>query len=175
MAGEIDGGVAERLLVNVVEERVALGPLRRDLLPIYGRRINDFETIRVFGPAPRPMTAEQIEAWYDRQIREEEQARFTIYETGTWQPLGFTALLGIDQRNRTAEFVILIGERDRRAKGYGTEATRLMLDYAFTALGLHSVLLRVAAYNVAGRRAYERAGFRAFGQRRASHAMGGKL
>ena len=42
---------------------------------------------------------------------------------------------------------------------YGTEATRLVLDYAFTALGLHSVMLTCYEFNLAGRRAYEKVGF----------------
>jgi diamine N-acetyltransferase len=69
----------------------------------------------------------------------------------------------------------MIGEADCRGKGYGTETTRLMLDYAFTALGLHNVMLTVFEYNLAGRRAYEKAGFREFGRRRQSRWMGGRL
>ena len=50
-----------------------------------------------------------------------------------------------------------------------------MLDYAFTALGLHSVMLIVDEFNLAGRRAYEKAGFREFGRRRQCHWIGGRL
>ena len=49
-----------------------------------------------------------------------------------------------------------------------------MLDYAFVARGLHSVLLDVAAYNPGGIRAYEKAGFREIGRRREADMMGGK-
>jgi diamine N-acetyltransferase len=48
-----------------------------------------------------------------------------------------------------------------------------MLDIAFTALGLHSIMLTVYAFNLAGRRAYEKAGFREVGRRRQSHRVGG--
>ncbi len=50
-----------------------------------------------------------------------------------------------------------------------------MLDYAFTALGLHSCLLTVYAFNIAAHHAYRKAGFREFGRRRECHWMGGKL
>src|SRR3712207_4845770 len=50
-----------------------------------------------------------------------------------------------------------------------------MLDYAFTALGLHNVMLTVFEYNAAGIRAYQKAGFEEFGRRRECRAMGGKL
>jgi diamine N-acetyltransferase len=49
-----------------------------------------------------------------------------------------------------------------------------MLDYAFTVLGLHSIMLTVYAFNLAGRRAYEKAGFREVGRRRQSHWMAGQ-
>jgi RimJ/RimL family protein N-acetyltransferase len=69
----------------------------------------------------------------------------------------------------------MIGEMDRRGKGLGTEATLLTLDYAFTVLGLHSVMLTVYEFNLAGRRAYEKAGIREFGRRRQSHWMGDRF
>jgi RimJ/RimL family protein N-acetyltransferase len=166
---------AERPVVNIVGERVALGPLRRDLVPRYQRWVNDFDAIRTLGTIPRPLSLEQEEAWYEGQARSEQNANFTIYELASWQPVGNAGLNGIDYRNRTAEFGILIGEPDRRGHGLGTETARLVLDYAFTALGLHSVMLRVHEYNLAGRRAYERAGFRECGRRRQCQLMGGRL
>lgn len=161
-------------VVNIVGERVALGPFRRDLIPAYQRWINDFTTMRTYG-TPRPVTAEQATAWYEKQTIKEERARFTVYELATWRPIGKTALYDIDFHHRSAEFGIIIGEPDCRGKGYGTEATLLTLDYAFTALTLHNVILTVAEFNQAGRRAYTKAGFREFGRRRQCWMMGGRL
>ncbi|QIN82542.1 GNAT family N-acetyltransferase [Rubrobacter tropicus] len=161
--------------LNIVGERVALGPLREELLPLYGRWINDFGTMRMLGLPPGPVTAEKERDWYEQRSKAETDPMFTIYERETLRPIGNTALHGLDHRNRSASFGILIGDSDCRGKGYGTETTRLMLDYAFTALGLHNVLLTVFAYNPAGFRAYEKAGFREIGRRRESRLMGGKL
>ncbi len=44
----------EQPVLNIVGELVALGPLREDLLPVYGRWINDFGTIRMTGLPPGP-------------------------------------------------------------------------------------------------------------------------
>ncbi len=165
---------ATRPVVNIVGDLVALGPHRRDLLPTYQRWINDFEVLRTLGlPPPGPTTLEQETAWYEAQPA--DAARFTIYEVTTWRPLGTTALHGIDHRNGVATFGIFIGDADARGKGYGTEATRLMLDFAFSALGLHSVMLTVSEFNQAGRRAYEKAGFKEFGRRRQCRWLGGRL
>ncbi|MGH3145734.1 MAG: GNAT family N-acetyltransferase [Rubrobacter sp.] len=168
-------GHSEGPILNVVGERVALGPLRRDLLPLYQRWINDFDTIRMIGFPQGPMTVEGEQEWYERQARSEDDVPFTIYERETLRPIGNTGLHGVDYRNSRATFGILIGEPDYRGNGHGTETTRLMLDYAFTALGLHNVMLTVFEYNLAGIRAYERAGFKEFGRRRRCRAMGGKV
>ncbi len=158
--------------VLIEGERVALGPLRRDLP--YHQWLSDFSTTRTGGTA-RPMTEEQGVAWYERHTANEREAYFAIYERATWRPIGTTMLKDIDLDNRRAEFAIMIGEPDSRGKGYGTETTRLMLDYAFTARGLVNVMLIVNAYNLAGLRAYEKAGFREFGRRRQCRFMGGAM
>ncbi|HET7093865.1 MAG TPA: GNAT family protein [Thermomicrobiales bacterium] len=156
---------AEAPLINIVGERVALGPLRRDLLPLYARWINDFAVTRTMLFPPGPMTLDAETAWYDGAATGEARS-FTIYQRDGWRPIGTLDLRDIDHRNRTAEFGIMIGEGDARGKGFGTEATRLALDYAFTALGLNNVMLTVYEFNHAGRRAYEKAGFRLIGRRR---------
>jgi RimJ/RimL family protein N-acetyltransferase len=167
--------VSEEPLINIEGEHVALGPLRRELLPLYQRWINDFAALRTLGALPpRPTTLEQEADWLDAE-QERGSIRFTIYERTTWNPIGNTALHAIDHRNRTAVFGILIGEREARGRGFGTEAARLMLDYAFSALGLHSVMLTCAEFNEAGRRAYEKAGFREFGRRRQCRWLNGRL
>ena len=143
---------SEAPILNIVGKLVALGPLREDLLPVYGRWINDFATIRMLGLPPRPVTAEKERDWYEDRSKAENDLMFTIYERETLRPIGNTGLHGLDHRNRSASFGIFIGEPECRGKGYGTETTRLMLDYAFTALGLHNVMPTVFEFNLAGTR-----------------------
>jgi diamine N-acetyltransferase len=167
---------SEQPVLNVVGELVALGPLRADLLPLYGRWINDFGTIRMLGIPPLPVTAEKEQEWYEGRAKESEKhVMFTIYERETGRPIGNTALHDLDHRNRSASFGIMIGEPDCLGRGYGTETTSLMLDYAFTALGLHNVMLTVFAFNPGGLRAYEKAGFKKIGRRRECRVVGGKV
>jgi RimJ/RimL family protein N-acetyltransferase len=49
-----------------------------------------------------------------------------------------------------------------------------MLNYAFTVLGLHNVMLRVHAYNLAGLRTYQKGGYREFGRWREAVWMDGR-
>jgi RimJ/RimL family protein N-acetyltransferase len=158
-------------VIAIHGEKVALGPLRHDLLPLYQRWNNDLATTRTLG-RPGPTTLEQEQVAYEAAVRDEHLVMFTVYDAATGQPIGLTYLGEIDDRHRTAEFGLVIGEAAFRGRGYGTEATRLVLDYAFTVRGLHNVGLSVYAYNHAGQRAYARAGFREVGRRRQARRLG---
>jgi diamine N-acetyltransferase len=164
----------EAPILNIEGKLVALGPMRRDLIPAYLRWINDFGTTRFLSIQPRPMTLEEETAWYDRSVRE-DQFVFTIYERATGRPVGNCDLFAVDFRNRRAEVGIMIGEPDARGRGYGTEAMRLLLDFGFTALGLHSIMLDTYEYNHAARRCYEKVGFREIGRRRESNWSNGRF
>lgn len=161
---------AERgIVLTIIGKKVALGPIRPDLAPEYQRWMNDFRMLRTLrGTEPLPMTEEKAAATLATIVARPDEASFTVYEREGLRPVGTTVIAKIDYRNRTAIYGIEIGEADARGKGIGTETTVLMLDYAFTALGLQNVMLHVSELNVGGRRAYERAGFREYGRRRKS-------
>ncbi len=92
MATESNAPGSEEPILNVVGERVALGPLREDLLPLYGRWINDFSTIRMLGLPPAPVTAEKERDWYEGRSRGENDLMFTIYELSKEATLGILPL-----------------------------------------------------------------------------------
>lgn len=161
---------------NIVGEKVALGPLRKDLIPTYTQWYNNFYTLRTLGTTPVPLTLEQDERQHERLVaRAETEISFTVYELCGSRPIGNVGLFDVDYRNRTAELGLIIAEPDARGKGYGTETTQLVVDYAFTGLGLHNVMLTVFEFNLAGIHVYTKVGFREFGRRRESIFMGGKL
>jgi diamine N-acetyltransferase len=168
-------GVGQPPVINVLGERVALGPLRDDLVPLYQRWLNDFAVMRSRGRSPGPVTLEAQRREYADLATSETRRFFTVYDRASWRPIGDAGLHGIDYRHRAAFFAITIGEAEYRGRGYGTEATRLVLDYAFTALGLQSVQLEVNEYNLAGLHAYRKAGFREVGRWRQARWMGGRF
>ncbi len=161
-------------IINITGQKVALGPIRRDLVPLYQRWVNDFEVTRTLAIGMRPMTREAEEAWFDSTVTKADEVAFTIYERATMRPIGNTSLMEIDHYNRSAEFGMLIGDKECWGRGYGTEVSRLMLEYGFIGLGLHNVWLQVYSYNRRGIRAYLRAGFREIGRRREARRLGGR-
>lgn len=171
-----DSGEQRPAATNIRGEKVSLGPLERELLPTYQRWLNDFELLKLIDRRFRPLSADWISTWYERSTRDNQDTMiFTIWEGSTETPIGNVALQDIDYRNRTAELGIFIAETPTRGQGYGTEATKLILDLAFRILGLQNVMLRVYDYNEPARRCYERAGFREFGRRRQSQFMDGRF
>lgn len=166
----------ERPMVNVVGDLVALGPLARVNLASYQSWMNDVATQGWAGfPArPEPFSDERMAQWFERAAIDPERMFFTIYETVAWRPVGFCVLRDIDHRHGTAEFGLTIGDPSDRGKGFGTEAVRLLLDLAFTGLGLRNVQLYVYAFNQGALRAYQKAGFREIGRRRCAYFMGGR-
>jgi RimJ/RimL family protein N-acetyltransferase len=73
--------------------------------------------------------------------------------------IGATGLHRTRWKDRATSFGIFIGDSERRGAGYGTEATRLVLRYAFETLNLNRVELGVYDFNKAAIRVYEKLGF----------------
>lgn len=162
----------EQPIVTIEGERVALGPLRRDLLPLYQRWMNDPAVVRTVWASLRPLLLEDEQQWYDQKIGATDTVLFQVYIRDGWRPIGNAGLLELEHQHGVAKFGILIGEKDCWDQGYGTEATRLVLDYAFNVLGLHNVMLSVYDFNHRGVRAYEKAGFKVIGRRRQALRLG---
>src|SRR5690349_6965304 len=87
---------------------------------------------------------------FDTPVPRRIEALTAMYERASWRPIGRLILYNMDWRGRTAAS----SARPACGQGYSTEATRLVFDYAFTALGLHSVML------IAGQAAYRKTGSR---------------
>lgn len=84
------------------------------------------------------------------------------------QLIGFVVIHSIEWNNRAGMLAIGIGEAKNRNKGYGTEALRLILRYAFHELNLTRVGLDVIDYNKRAIRAYEKVGFQQEGRLRSA-------
>jgi diamine N-acetyltransferase len=156
-------------------ERAALGLLRREQLPQLAAWFNDPDVRR--GLAHRGVVNEDAELrWYEHVSEASGAPRptevaFAIHDVADGELVGACGLESIDHNFSRAEFGIFLGRR--RGTGIGADATRLVLDWAFTIIGLHNVLLESYEFNEQAIRAYERAGFRVIGRRRdAVRALG---
>jgi RimJ/RimL family protein N-acetyltransferase len=165
----------EQPIINMTGTTIALGPFHRGILPDLLRWFNDFTFSIHCGDLIQPQTPEDVEAEYDRCTKGSDRFDFIIYERTSLRPIGIANLRDIDRRHLTAEFGIGIGERDCWGKGYGTETTSLVLDFGFTALGLHNIFLAPLSFNERAIRAYQRVGFKEIGRRREAYRIGNRV
>lgn len=98
--------------------------------------------------------------WLNRKVKTGKVIQFIMVEQMTDNPIGSVYLRDVDYKEKTAEYGIFIGETVARGKGYGTEAARVMVSYAFGQLQLDSLTLRVLVDNRQAIKSYEKAGFR---------------
>jgi RimJ/RimL family protein N-acetyltransferase len=149
-------------------ERAALGFFKREHAPDLARWFNDPE-IRKTLAHRGVVNADAEEKWYEQVTEAAAEVRpsavhFAIHDRSDGALVGVAGLQDIDHSFARAEFGIFVGRR--RGQGLGTDATRLVLDWAFYMIGLRNVMLEVVSWNEQAQRAYQRAGFREIGPRR---------
>lgn len=147
-------------------KKVALRALRRADLELYRGWLENQDATHFMESGARPYGDAQIEEIYRSSTESHDTVVFVIEAADTKKPVGVVGLYLIQWICRRAEFRILIGEPDAFDRGYGTEATELIVGYAFDRLNLENVFLGVSAENKRAVRSYEKAGFQHEGVRR---------
>jgi RimJ/RimL family protein N-acetyltransferase len=128
----------------------------------------DPEIARLARYQPSPMRRDEIDRFFEARVVGPDALAMAIHEKATNRLIGTCAFSQLDGENGSALYHITIGESDAWGHGYGTEATRLMLDHAFGTLSLHRVGLFVFEFNERAIRAYQRCGFVTEGRSRES-------
>jgi RimJ/RimL family protein N-acetyltransferase len=93
---------------------------------------------------------------------------FHIHSLAGDQLIGHISIREVSWTHGDAWIGMVIGDRENWNRGYGTDALRLALRYAFDELNLHRVTLGVYAYNRRAIHIYEKLGFRIEGVERAA-------
>jgi RimJ/RimL family protein N-acetyltransferase len=128
----------------------------------------DPEIARLARYQEAPMRPDEIERFFASRVVGPDALSMAIHERDGDRLIGTCAFSQLDGDNGSALYHITIGEKDAWGRGYGTEATQLMLDHAFDVLGLHRVALYVFEFNERAIRAYRRCGFVIEGRSRES-------
>ncbi len=99
---------------------------------------------------------------------------FAIHTLADDRLIGLTGLYTIIWPQREAFMGIQIGEREYWGRGYGTDALRVLLRYAFDELNLYRISLSVLEGNERALRSYEKCGFRYEGRERQAWTYDGR-
>jgi RimJ/RimL family protein N-acetyltransferase len=159
--------------VFLAGQSVFLRPIELADAPLCQRWINDPQ-IRTFVANTRPWSDLAERKYLESLVDAHDQVSLIVVLRESNRPIGLIGLRLINWTDRRADMGILIGEADSRGKGFGSEATTLLLRHAFETLNLHRVQLDVYEYNLAAVRCYERIGFIREGVLREHHFQGDK-
>jgi RimJ/RimL family protein N-acetyltransferase len=104
-------------------------------------------------------TEAQLREWGATRKDEHGRADWAIIRVEDGAYVGDCALNNLSPQDASANYRIALVNSTQMGHGYGTEATRLVVDYALDVVGLHRVSLEVYAFNEPGRRTYAKSGF----------------
>lgn len=143
----------------IIGDRLYLRPLEpAQDNHLYSTWLNDAEIRRYFSVYPTSDTRgkERLENLY----KDTRHILFGVVLKEDNRLIGLVGLKDINVLNQSAEFYVIIGDRNIQGRGYGTESTRLMLQYGFLELNLNRIQTQDMEDNIGGWRADEKAGFK---------------
>jgi RimJ/RimL family protein N-acetyltransferase len=116
--------------------------------------------LRFFDALPaHPKGADALGKWLEDRHKDKNAFLFAIRLLDDEALIGYAELDGILWPHQVGWLSIAIGDPAHWGRGYGTEAMRLLLDFAFDELNLHRVQLTVFGYNTRAINLYEKLGF----------------
>lgn len=119
-----------------------------------------------------PFDEARTREWYGRRNEKQNRLDLAIYVPELDQYVGEVVFNEYDPNNLSVNYRIAIGKAGQN-KGYGTEATKLMVDYGFEHLGLNRIELEVYDFNARARHVYTSCGFVPEGRRREALCIDG--
>lgn len=132
---------------------IRFGPIDHEKDPeVESRWTHDSEFMRLMETSPaRPMSAAMIKKQYEKlekQIEEDKNLyHFMIRAKADERLIGKAAVQRIEWANGNGFIRLGIGAAEDRRKGYGTQALRMLLRFAFAELNLFRVTAVAPEYN----------------------------
>ena len=108
-------------------------------------------------PFSRDLLSKYVEE-SGKDIYEAKQLRLVISPVGSDELMGLVDLFQFEPHHRRAGLGIII-RKDHQRNGIGSQAVRLMTQYAFDFLGLHQVFAHVPINNPSSQKLFENSGF----------------
>lgn len=141
----------------ILGKKTRLRGIEREDIPTFVRWLNDPE-VRRYLNLYSPISKAEEEGWFEAHLGDESSRVFAI-ETPEGLAIGNIGLHQIDWKNRNAMLGIVIAEKKYWGRGFGTDAVRALLRFAFDEMNLHRIYLWVFAFNERAFRCYQKSGF----------------
>lgn len=162
-----------KYIKKLVGKKCYLAPLRIEDAARYTEWLNNLDVVMHMHLLPQQITLQNEKEFLEEACKGKDFV-FGIIDTKKNELIGNCGLTQVDWVHRHAVYGIFIGNKQYWSKGYGEEATKLVLDYGFNILNLNNILLSVDENNRRGIRCYEKCGFKPIGARRNARTICGE-
>lgn len=161
---------------KLVGDRIYLSPkgVSDEEVQKFTEWMNDFQVTDYIGRTGQVITLSGEKEWLENSAKNREKIDFNIIELANNKLIGTIGLMKFNWIERSAILGIFIGDGDYRSNGYGTEAIRLLLEYGFRYLNLHSIRLDLLEINERAHKCYLKCGFKDTGRNREEIFLNGK-
>lgn len=122
--------------MNIKGKKVTLRAMEKQDCEMVREMFNDPEIENLVVGWAFPVSSYAQEKWFETHYTDNTNFRFVI-ETEEDGPVGIATLTGIDWKNRRATHGIKLANKERRAKGIGTDTVMAIMRYAFDELQLN--------------------------------------
>ena len=136
--------------------------------------LNDFQVTDYTGMSGQIATLVGEREWLENAAKSNEKRIFNIVSLNENKLIGTVGLERFNWIERSAVLGIFIGDQDFRNNGYGPEAIKLLLEYGFRYLNLHSIRLDLLSINERAHKCYLKCGFKDAGRSREQIFLNGK-
>ena len=139
-------------------KRVLLRPVKKEDMPVQDEFYQNIEIFTLNASLPRVFSIQSTEEWFETCTKRNENAQFLAIETDG-QYIGFCSLKNSKIDTNNYWYGIVIGNSNYWEKGFGTEVTKLMIDFAFQYLGARRIGLGTNSKNPRAIKCFESCGF----------------
>ena len=161
---------------KIVGDRIYLSPrgASDEEIEKFTEWMNDFQVTDYINKSEQIMTAIGEKEWLENNARKNENKNFNIIDLNSNKLIGTIGLEKFNWTSRNAVLGIFIGDKNYRNNGYGTEAIKLLLEFGFKYLNLHSIRLSLLSVNERAHKCYLKCGFKDAGKSREEIFLNGK-
>ena len=163
-------------LKKIVGERIYLSPKgsSEEEIEKFTEWMNDFQITDYTNKSSALITLNGEREYLEGVSKNTDNRNFNIVDLKEDKLIGTVGLENFNWVERSAVLGIFIGDKEYRSNGYGTEAIKLLLEYGFKYLNLHSIRLDLLAVNERAHKCYLKCGFKDTGCNRECIYINGK-
>ena len=162
--------------MNITGENIVLRAISINDAALLLELINDPDTEIMLGGASFPVSLSEQEKWIEKQSGRNDILRCIIANKNDIQTgLGTIILSDIDRKNGVAQVHLKMDKVMGRRKGYGTDALKTIVKYAFDEMRLNCIYAEILEYNINSQKLFEKCGFHIDGVLRSRVYKGGNF